>query len=160
MSNSFLSRGTSRPSTVTRALSTSSETFPTVSVRSPPAAAAAQDAAYAGEQLGRMEGFGQVVVGAEFETLDLVVQRVACRDYDDVVAAPQMFYVLEQPQAAPVGKHYVEQDAVVEYAAMRASASAYVAAVSTMYRSCSSARCITSRSDGSSSMIRIFIPQI
>lgn len=67
------------------------------------AAAAAQDAAYTCQQLGRVEGLGQVVVGAELETLDLVVERVACRYYDYVVAAAQLLDVFEQAQPLPSG---------------------------------------------------------
>ena len=73
----------------------------------------AHDAPDPGAQLREMEGFGQVVVGPQFESLDLVVERVAGRNDDDsrLPALPLQFF--EQLQAAPVGQHDVQQNTVV-----------------------------------------------
>ena len=60
-----------------------------------------------------MERLGQVVVGPEFQSFDLVVQRVAGRDDDDPGAAAPLFQLFEQPQSAAAGQHDVQQDAVV-----------------------------------------------
>jgi len=74
---------------------------------------APQDAADAGAEFGQVERLGQIVVGPEFQSLDLVVQRVAGRDDDDPGPAAALLQLFEQPQSAAAGQHDVQQDAVV-----------------------------------------------
>ncbi len=74
---------------------------------------APQDAADAGAEFGQVERLGQIVVGPEFQSFDLVVQRVAGRDDDDPGAAAPLLQLFEQPQSAAAGQHDVQQDAVV-----------------------------------------------
>lgn len=47
------------------------------------ASVAADDGADAGNELGEVEGFGEVVVGAVVESLDLVADRVECGEHED-----------------------------------------------------------------------------
>ena len=79
----------------------------------PAAAAAPQHAAYTRQQFGRVERFGQVVVGALFQPQNLVFERVACRYDNYVLALAQLLDMLQQPQSVAVGEHDIEQDAVV-----------------------------------------------
>ena len=72
------------------------------------AAGAAQHGADAGDDLLEAERLGDVVVAADGEALDLVVDRVARRDEDD----GQLTALLAQPaghgEAVHVGEHDVE----------------------------------------------------
>ena len=73
----------------------------------------AQDAADAGAQFRQVERLGKVVVGAEFQPLDLVVEGIAGRNDDHRSRAATPLQLFEQPQAAAAGQHDVQQDAVV-----------------------------------------------
>ena len=57
--------------------------IPHVEALLPVALVTAHDAPDTGAQFREVEGFGQVVVGPQFEALDLVVERVAGRNDDD-----------------------------------------------------------------------------
>src|SRR5205823_2567367 len=76
---------------------------------------AADQGAEAGEQFLQLERLGQVVVGAEVEALDLVLDAAAGGEDEDVgrqglrAAAP----LLQQRQAVLFGQHQVEDDDVV-----------------------------------------------
>lgn len=67
----------------------------------------------AGQQFGRVEGLGQVVVGPHVEPQNLVVERVAGRDDNHVFALALLLQMFEQLQPVAVGQHDVEQNAVV-----------------------------------------------
>ena len=87
--------------------------IPHVEALLPVALVTAHDAPDTGAQFREVEGFGQVVVGPQFEALDLVVERVAGRNDDDSRLPALPLQLFEQLQAAPVGQHDVQQDAVV-----------------------------------------------
>ena len=79
----------------------------------PVALVSAQDAADAGAQFRQVERLGEVVVGPEFQSLDLVVEGIAGRNNDHRSRAATLLQLFEQPQSAPAGQHDVQQDAVV-----------------------------------------------
>ena len=74
--------------------------------------AAAQDGAQAGQQLARVEGLGQVVVGADFEAHDAVGLLAPCRQHQDrhVGAGANRPAELE---AVAIGQHEVQDHRVV-----------------------------------------------
>jgi hypothetical protein len=73
--------------------------------------AAAQHGLQAGHQLARLEGLGQVVVGAEFQAHHAVHHLAARGEHDDgqVAAAPDGAAQLE---AVHLGQHHVEDGGV------------------------------------------------
>ena len=75
--------------------------------------AAADDTADARMQFGQVEGFSQIVVGAKLQPGHLVVRRVARRDDDHALALLHRLEALQKGEAATVGQHDVEQDAIV-----------------------------------------------
>ena len=64
---------------------------------------AAHDAPDTGAQFREVEGFGQVVVGPQFEALDLVVERVAGRMMMIPACLRCPLQLFEQLQALPSG---------------------------------------------------------
>ena len=77
------------------------------------AAAPPQDAADARQKLAHVERLGKVVVGALLQTRNTVFERIARRNDDDARTPPLRLELFEDPKAAAVGKHDVQQDAVV-----------------------------------------------
>ena len=74
--------------------------------------AAAQDALHAGEQLREGERLDEVVIGAELEPLDAVVDLVA-RAEEKHRRLPLPADALQHRPAVDPGQHHVEQDQVV-----------------------------------------------
>src|SRR5262249_7095148 len=63
----------------------------------------AQRDAHAREQLVHAEGFGQIVVGAQIQCVDLVALRLARRQYDNRGAGARS-YTLDDLQAVHIGQ--------------------------------------------------------
>ncbi len=75
---------------------------------------AAQHGLQAGDQLARREGLGDVVVGADFQALDLVVLFTLGGEHDDRRVGGQLVALeaARQLDARSAGQHPVEQDQV------------------------------------------------
>ena len=75
---------------------------------------AASQGAEAGEQLGEGEGLDQVVVGADVEAPDPVVDRVASGQQQDRRPVTACAELTAQPESVTVGQHHVEHEDVVD----------------------------------------------
>ena len=75
--------------------------------------AASDEGLDAGVQLGQVEGFGQIVVRAQFEAIHLVVQRILGGDDEHAVVALEAFQLAQEVEPASARQHDVQQDAVV-----------------------------------------------
>ena len=73
---------------------------------------AANRRADAGNQLPRAEGLGDIVVGAQFQRLHLILFRVAHREHEDGQPGRQGAHAAQRLDAADAGHIHVEQDNV------------------------------------------------
>src|SRR5829696_7492835 len=64
----------------------------------------------AGQKLLDIERFGEIVVGAEVEAVDLVERGVAGRKHDDRYPAAPLANPLQDPNPVQLREHYVEYD--------------------------------------------------
>src|SRR6185312_15479555 len=74
---------------------------------------APQQGTYVGEQFIEAEGLGQVIVGAEVETLDAILHRVARAEDEHGLVEAGAAPFREQVQAVAVGQAEVENDHVI-----------------------------------------------
>ena len=68
----------------------------------------AQHALHASDKLGRVEGFGQVVIGTILKAIYLILQRVTRRHDNHILALAHCADMLQQAQAVIVGQHNIE----------------------------------------------------
>ena len=124
-SNSWWVRTTRRPLTVTSRASKSIDQATGGEARAARRRhAAAEHRADARQQLARVEGLGQVVVGAELEADDLVDVLAPRREHQDRQRRPlgRRPDAATDLQAVDAGQHHVEQDDVEAAAAQRGQA--------------------------------------
>ena len=70
--------------------------------------AAAQDSAQAGGQFARVTGFGQVIIGAQFEAENTVQRFATGRQHQHGQVRVVVAQLLEQLQTTAVGQHHVQ----------------------------------------------------
>jgi len=104
-----------------------------------------------------VERLGKVVVGAEFQPLDLVVEGIAGRNDDHRSRAATPLQLFEQPQAAAAGQHDVQQDAVVVVCGDLVERRGVIGGLLDDVLLRVSVRTMISRREGSSSTMSIFI---
>jgi hypothetical protein len=101
-----------------------------------PAGAAAQHGVDAGQQLARVEGLGQVVVGAHFQADDAVHVLDLGGQHDDGRAVAGGAQAAADGQAVLAGQHQVQHDQVDGLAGLQRASALASSASSTSKPSC------------------------